>query len=253
MSKITYIPGDTIIYKLNPIVKGLCSIILIILFSIHNFGFYVTTTSLLILTLVLKIFKIPLRDIFNSLKNILVLLFIVGLFQGYSNGSFDWKPALDACFKIIGVFIAAGMFVTVSSQSELIYFWETFFKPLDMFGISSKELALVMVIAVRFMPVIFNELDRIKMAQMARGANFDGKSGLVSKARGLLPLLVPTISLSIMRASELAVAMEARGYRVASKRTRYYEFNLKFIDILAIFAMILLISAYIHYTVALKS
>ena len=96
------------------------------------------------------------------------------------------------------------------------------------------------------MPVILNELERIKMAQIARGATFKSKSNLIARARSLLPLLIPTISLSIMRANELAVAMETRGYRVASKRTRYYDFKVKKLDFAVILVLLLLTIIYLR-------
>jgi energy-coupling factor transport system permease protein len=161
------------------------------------------------------------------------LLLIVALIQGFSRGDFCFILAIEAVFRIIGVFIAAGVFVTISSQSELMYFWEQSFRPFQLVGLPARELALVMVIAVRFLPVILGEIDRIRVAQMARGAKFSHGFGLKA-IKSLMPLLVPTLSLAIIRAGDLALAMEARGYCVSRERTRFRQFRIGFFDILGI-------------------
>ena len=125
--------------------------------------------------------------------------------------------------RIVGVFLVAGFYLVVSPQSELMYFWEVVFRPLSFFRLPARELALVMVIAVRFLPVMLAEIDRIRMAQTARGARL-GKAGIFSTAAAMMPLMIPTLAQAIIRAEELAEAMEARGYRVAGVRTRYQQY-----------------------------
>ena len=99
-----------------------------------------------------------------------------------------------------------------------------------LLGLPARELALVMVIAVRFLPVMLSEIDRIRMAQIARGARL-GKGGFFSSAAALMPLMIPTLAQAIIRGEELAEAMEARGYRVSGNRTRYHRFGIGFFDI----------------------
>lgn len=253
MARITYMPGNSLPYRLNPIIKGILVAFFVILLSMHIFSLLFTIGLLSLIIVSFYIFSVPMHDIVYSLKSICVLLLIVGVFQGFQNGTFVWQSALDASIRIIGVFLIAGYFITVSSQSELIYFWEICFRPLDLVGLSSKELALVMVIAVRFMPVILSELERIKISQMARGAAFTTKSGLLASARGLMPLLIPTISLSIMRANELALAMEARGYRMSAKRSRYKEFRISFEDIIVLIILIISIALIVYYLTLIYS
>ncbi len=226
---ITYSPADGFIYRLNPLLKGLFVIVAIVLFSVvaENLTELILLFSgMLFIALLGKVRLIP---IVVSLNKIWLLLLIVGLIQGFSRGEFLPTLALVAIVRIIGVFFAAGIFVTISSQSELMYFWEQVFRPLQLLGIQPRELALVMVISVRFMPVILAEIDRIRMAQMARGAKFSSGIGLTA-VKSLLPLLVPTLSLAIVRAGELAMAMEARGYCVSRQRSRYRQFRLGFND-----------------------
>jgi energy-coupling factor transport system permease protein len=153
--------------------------------------------------------------------------------------------ALTAVLRIVGVFFAAGIFITVSSQSELMFFWEQTFRPFNLAGLPARELALVMVIAVRFLPVILGEIDRIKMAQMARGAKLSGGFGL-SAIKSLLPLMIPTLTLAIVRAGELAQAMEARGYCISGERTRLHKFSLKISDFIA-FALTFILLLFFVY------
>lgn len=230
---ITYSPADSFLYRLNPLFKGLFTLLFILLFSVLAKGLPVLLIILSTLLLVAALGKTPLLPIFASLKKIWLLLLIVGLIQGFSRGDFSWVLAVEAGIRIIGVFFAAGIFVTISSQSELMYFWEQTFRPFSLVGLPARELALVMVIAVRFLPVILGEIDRIRLAQMARGAKFSHGFGLKA-VKSLMPLLVPTLSLAIIRAGDLALAMEARGYCVSRERTRYHSFRIGFFDIFAL-------------------
>lgn len=206
----------------------------ILIFSVVAADIWHLVISLSVLLFLAVAGKVPLLNILKSLKTIWFLLLIVALIQGFSRGDFCFILAIQAVLRIIGVFIVAGVFVTISSQSELMYFWEQSFRPFQLFGLPARELALVMVIAVRFLPVILEEIDRIRIAQMARGAKFSQGFGLKA-IKSLMPLLVPTLSLAIIRAGDLALAMEARGYCVSSKRTRFKQFCIGFFDILGIF------------------
>jgi energy-coupling factor transport system permease protein len=238
---ITYLPADSFLYRLNPIIKGLIIFLLIIAFSVAFSGVVKLSALLLLLLVVARLGKAPLIPILGSLSKIAVLLVIVALIQGFSRGGFSYILALEAVLRIVGVFFSAGIFVTISSQSELMYFWEQSFRPFQLVGIPARELALVMVIAVRFLPVILSEIDRIRMAQIARGANMGAKAGLFA-VKSLLPLLIPTLSLAIMRANDLAIAMEARGYSVSKSRSRFRSYRPGFLDI---FALLMVLSSLI--------
>ena len=175
-ANIEYIPGNGIIYKLNPIIKGIICFAFIMFFTLScakASGLFLTLTLIVFFALLFKIKQI---HIWRSLSQISVLLIIVGLLQGFKNGHFEALNAAESMLRIVGVFVSAGFYITVSSQSELLYFWEKLFMPLGFIGMPAKELALVMVIAIRFFPVILSEIDRIRMAQMARGAKLNKKN-----------------------------------------------------------------------------
>ena len=232
LSAITYTPGIGWLHRLNPMLKGWFVLCLASVFSIHDSGYLFTLAVFLGLIIAAFSSGVSLKPATLSLKSISVLLVAVGLVQFFrAEEAVRYASTVDAVFKIIGIFFSAAIFVTISSQSELTFFWESCFKPLGIFGISTRELALVMVIAVRFLPVIIGEVDRIKLAQMARGADFSSTANPIKNALRVMPLLVPVIVMSIQRASDLALAMEARGYRLAGPRTRLKSFSISFADV----------------------
>jgi energy-coupling factor transport system permease protein len=211
-------------------------------FSLNDLGLLSMTGLFAIMLMVAFWGRLPLDEMLLSLRKISLLLVIVGLVQGFRGNGFEIEAASEAIIRIVGVFLVAGFYLVVSPQSELMYFWEVIFRPLRLFRLPARELALVMVIAVRFLPVMLAEIDRIRMAQMARGAKL-GKGGIFSAAAAMMPLMIPTLSQAIIRAEELAEAMEARGYRVSNCRTRYQQYKFRMVDVLAGITVVLLTAA----------
>ncbi len=243
--QLGYQPGNSFLYAFNPLVKGVLCLAAIMFFSLNSFGVALMAGILAAMLLTAWLGRLPLKEILLSIKKIAVLLLIVSLVQGFRGNGFELEPAFEAILRIVGVFLVAGFYLVVSPQSELMYFWEVVFRPLSFFRLPARELALVMVIAVRFLPVMLAEIDRIRMAQTARGARL-GKAGIFSTAAAIMPLMIPTLAQAIIRAEELAEAMEARGYRVAGVRTRYQQYTFKPADIMAGIFAILTISAAIY-------
>lgn len=241
---IGYKPGNGFLYRLNPLIKGFAVFSGILFFSFNSFHVQYVLMILLSLLAICLACKVHVEDVLLSIRRIWVLLIIVALIQGFrDSSSFDFVLAAESILRIIGVFITAGVYLTISPQSELMYFWEICFQPLSLIGLPARELALVMVIAVRFLPVILNEIERIKMAQIARGAQLE-KNGFLASAASLMPLMIPTLSQAIIRAGDLAQAMEARGYRVSAHRTRFCRYRFGLTDfIAALFPTILIFAA----------
>ncbi len=228
---IVYKPGNGIAYNLNPLVKGLLAFVLVIFFSLNALSVSEMSLALLFLIVCGLICRMPVMEIMASIRRIGFLLLIVGLVQGFRDNGFAVNYAAEGIIRILGVFMVAGFYLSTSPQAELMYFWEVAFRPLSLFRVPTRELALVMVIAVRFLPVMLSEIERIRMAQIARGARL-GNGGLLTSAASLMPLMIPTLSQALIRAEELAEAMEARGYRVAAARTRYHNFSFAWKDLL---------------------
>ena len=221
--------------KISPITKGLLCIIYILLFSFLCKSWIVALNLNLFIILICFYLKEDAISLIASVKRIWFLLVIICLFQSYTGKNFDFFSGLSAFFKIMGVYITATLYTRVSTQNELLYFWEKCFKPLKIFGFSSNELALTMVIAIRFMPVFINEIERIRMAQIARGAKLS-KNSIVS-AINFMPLLIPILTQAIMRSEELADAMEVRGYVPNRPRGRYKSYALGKYDFFAFVIM----------------
>lgn len=226
---VQFVPGDAWVYGVNPLVKGFLALSVIIFLTLSKVQLLGAVSTVVALTAVLRLCRVPQLAVWLSLKRIFVLLTLVGLVQGFRYGDFSWLLAAEAMARIVGVFVVAGLYLTISPQAELMYFWEKVFAPFSLVGFPAREMALVMVIAVRFFPVMFSEIDRIRMSQIARGAKLR-TGGFVASAISLMPLMIPTLTQAIVRAEELADAMEARGYRVASTRTRYTNFRFKILD-----------------------
>lgn len=241
--QISYKPGNSFLYSLNPLIKGAVTFSAILFFSVSASNLLLMLGVILLMMLPAAVTKVPLRDIFLSIKRIWLLLVIVALVQGFRDSGFNILFAAEGMLRILGVFFSAGLYVTISSQSELMYFWEICFRPLALIGLPAAELALVMVIAVRFLPVILGEIERIKMAQIARGAKLGG-GGLINSAAALMPLMIPTLTQAIMRAGDLAQAMEARGYSVSSTRSRYSVYRIGITDFfIGLLPLLLLLTA----------
>ena len=237
--QISYKPGSGLLYHLNPLTKGAVAFAAIIFFSVNTLGLQVMAAVTAVFLLSCRLSGVALLDVILSVRRIALLLVIVGVIQGFGAEGFSYLLAAEAMLRILGVFLVAGVYVTISSQSELTCFWEACFRPLGLIGFPAREFALIMVIAVRFFPVILGEIERIRMAQIARGAKLEG-GGLLASAASLMPLMIPTLTQAVIRAGELAQAMEVRGYRVSAQRTRYQRFRFGFIDLVAALVPILM-------------
>ncbi|RCK78510.1 MAG: hypothetical protein OZSIB_1430 [Candidatus Ozemobacter sibiricus] len=241
MRSLTYRPADTFLYRLHPVTKGVGTFLWILWFSLHPWGLPASLAGLLGLLLVARLGGVPVLEILRELRGLILLLIVVALINlGGEGPAVGWRAG-DAVVRVCGIFLWSAVLVTISSPAELTHFWELAFRPLGLFGVAAHELALVMVIGLRFLPVVLEEMERIRMAQAARGAGLPAGAGLVARVHHLLPLLIPTLVLSIHRASDLALAMEARGYRLSGQRSRYHEFRPQAGDLAAAFLLLALI------------
>ncbi|MGG7163033.1 energy-coupling factor transporter transmembrane component T family protein [Clostridium ihumii] len=227
-----YIVGDSFIHKLDPRTKILISLLFIItLFLVKNVTGYVVVFIFLMSCIYIS--KVPFRYIYKGLKPIFILMLITAVFnifftKGdvllYQIGFLKiYKEGLVlAAFMVVRLtFLIAGtsLLTLTTSPIELTDGIEKLLNPFKKIGVPAHELAMMMTIALRFIPTLMDETDKIMKAQMARGADFES-GNLISRAKNLIPLLVPLFISSFRRAEELAMAMEARGYRGGEGRTR---------------------------------
>lgn len=226
-----YYPEDSLLHKLDPRTKIISILIYMVsLFVVDNF--YGLLGMLLFSVAVVKISRVPLKYFFRGLKMIIfIVLLTVALQMFMTPGTIVWQWGI---FKISAegirqaVFMGTRLVLLISITSILTLTTtpialtdgiESLLKPFQRIGAPAHELAMMMSIALRFIPTLVEETDKIMKAQSARGANFDS-GNIAEKVKALVPLLVPLFLNAFQRADELAIAMEARCYHGGTNRTR---------------------------------
>ncbi|MDD2433452.1 MAG: energy-coupling factor transporter transmembrane component T [Clostridia bacterium] len=237
-----YIPRDSVIHKLDPRTKIICLVLYMIgLFLVNNALGYVVVT---IFTLgIIYLSHISLITILKGIKPLMIIILLtLGLHVFMTEGEIIWQWGF---LKITWQGLRQGLFmalrliylVTITSLLTLtttpIALTDGLEKILRRLFIPiAHELAMMMTIALRFIPTLIEETEKIMKAQMARGADFES-GGLLSRAKSLIPLLVPLFLSSFRRADELALAMEARCYRGGKNRTRMTQLMIGYSDYFA--------------------
>lgn len=227
-----YIPGNSFVHKLDPRVKILISLFYIIdLFLVNNFKGYIFIVVFTVSSIVIS--KVSFKYIFKGLKPIFVLIIITALLNIFMTDGktlvFKWQfltvykeglvLAAFMVIRLIFLIVGTSLLTLTTSPIELTDGIEKLMNPLKKIGVPAHELAMMMTIALRFIPTLIDETDKIMKAQMARGADFES-GNIIQRAKNLIPLLVPLFISSFRRADELAMAMEARCYRGGEGRTR---------------------------------
>ncbi|MGJ0847637.1 energy-coupling factor transport system permease protein [Tissierella praeacuta DSM 18095] len=245
-----YFPGNTIIHKLDPRVKIIIiSLFIASLFFINTFIPYIFILSFIFT--VVKISKVPLKFILKGIKPLLFIILItfsINIFMTKGEVLFEIGPltvtkeglylAVFMALRLIFLITGTSLLTLTTSPIALTDGIEKLLSPLKRIGLPAHELAMMMTIALRFIPTLLEETDKIMKAQMARGADFES-GNILSRAKNLVPLLVPLFINAFRRADELATAMEARCYRGGDNRTRLNELKLEKIDIIILMSMIM--------------
>ena len=231
-----YIPSESVIHKLDPRTKIMATIFYITsLFLVKNFTAYAVVFGLILLITALAQLKFSFLYkglkavfviiLFTALLNLFITrgtgdpLFQLGFLKVYPEGI---RLAVFMSLRLILLIMGTSLLTLTTSPIALTDGIEKLLSPFRRFGVPAHELAMMMSIALRFIPTLIDETDKIMKAQMARGADFDSKN-LVKKAKSLIPILVPLFISSFRRAEDLAMAMEARCYRGGEGRTRMKE------------------------------
>jgi len=250
-----YYPVDSPVHRLDPRTKLLLTLALIIaVFLCSDFGGYLIL--LLFILWVCRKAKIPFKMLLRGLKPlriILILTFLLNLLftRGETVLVSFWiiRITKEALFQAIFfalrlVFLVAGtsLLTLTTSPVALADGLEVLLSPLKKIHFPAHELAMMMTIALRFIPTLLEETDKIMKAQMARGADFES-GNLIKRARAMVPLLVPLFVSAFRRAGDLAMAMESRCYHGGEGRTRLRVLKMQRNDALAFLAMGLLIAA----------
>jgi len=229
-----YYPTNSIIHKLDARVKLIATFIFMIsLFIINKFWPYSIVVGSLIA--VISLSKIPGKFIMKGLKPlkwIIIFTFVINIF--FIPGDTIWSlgfikitrqglsQAIFMALRLIFLVVGTSLLTLTTSPIELTDGIERLLNPLRKIGFPVHELAMMMTIALRFIPTLLDETDKIMKAQMSRGADFESKN-IINRAKNLVPLLIPLFISAFRRADELAMAMEARCYRGGDNRTKMKE------------------------------
>lgn len=230
-----YIPGRSLLHRLNPRIKLLSLLIfLAALFFLQTFGGL--GAYLLFFGGLTALAGVPYRYLLRGLRPVIyIVAFTLAIYFFFTPGgvvllrigpvTVESAGVLGGLFvvaRLVGLVMATLLVTLTTTPLSLTHGLEFFLKPFKYIGLPVAEIAMIMTIALRFIPTLMEESRRIMHAQMARGADFETGS-LFRKARSLVPLIVPLFISAFRRADELAVAMEARGYRIGARRTRMRE------------------------------
>jgi energy-coupling factor transport system permease protein len=227
-----YYPAESAIHKLDPRVKLFATLIYIIaLFSFKGIASWIFIS--IGLFTVIRISKIPFKFIVKGLKAIVVILLITvcfNLFLTPGNVTY-WSygklkitdtgimTAVMMIIRLIYLIIGTSLMTLTTTPNQLTDGLETSLAPLNKIHVPVHAIAMMMSIALRFIPILIEETDKIMKAQMARGADFE-HGNLIQKAKNMVPLLVPLFVSAFRRADDLAMAMEARCYNGGEGRTK---------------------------------
>lgn len=226
-----YYPADSVIHKLDPRVKLFGTLIYIISLFIFK-GLPAFMLAAIFLVVLIKLSKVPFSYMVKGLKTIVLIMLFAAVFNlfltpGTKLVSF-WiftityeglKNAVVMMVRLIFLIIGTSLMTLTTTPNELTDGLEKALSPLKYIKVPVHEIAMMMSIALRFIPILIEETDKIMKAQMARGADFE-HGNLIQKAKNMVPLLVPLFVSAFRRANDLAMAMEARCYRGGEGRTK---------------------------------
>ncbi len=250
-----FVPGDSPVHRLDPRTKILAMIAYIVLVFLVR-AMPVFAVPLLFVLGALLVSGVPARYALSSLRPmrwLIAFMFLINLF--FTQGErvlFSWwivrvtaegvRQAVFISLRLILLVAGTSLLTLTTSPIALTDGLERLLKPLKRIRFPAHELAMMMTIALRFIPTLLEETERIRKAQMARGADFE-TGGLLARARAMVPLLVPLFVSAFRRADELAMAMESRCYHGGEGRTRMHELHYARRDLLAALLIALLLAA----------
>ncbi len=240
-----YYPTTSFVHKLDPRFKILCAFAYITsLFMVDALTSYLIVLGFL--GVAVHFSKVPVRYMLRGLKPIMFIIifaFTINIFltPGEVLVKFGFIKitlqgviqALFMALRLIFLILGTSLLTLTTSPIELTDGLERLLGPLKKIGVPAHELAMMMTIALRFIPTLLEETDKIMKAQMARGADFES-GNIVARAKSLIPLLVPLFISAFRRADELAMAMEARCYRGGENRTRLKVLKYTHRDVVAL-------------------
>ena len=239
-----YYPADSVLHKLDPRTKFLGTLAFIVsVFVFHTFFGYAVATVFLAGLIVLS--KVPVKFMFKGLKAIMMIFLVTVAFNIFlTPGEVLWKwgflkvtkeglvLAGRMAVRLTYLVIGSSIMTLTTTPNQLTDGLERLLRPLNKIHVPVHEIAMMMSIALRFIPILLEETDKIMKAQIARGADFEN-GNIIQKAKNMVPLLVPLFISAFRRANDLAMAMEARCYHGGDDRTQMKPLHYEKRDYLA--------------------
>ena len=252
-----YYPGNSVIHRLDPRMKLVLTLGFIVSFFVCK-NFFSLGAGLLIVAVTVALSKVPSKMIFKSIKPLIVILLFTAVLNVFYNKGGNvllsfWRItitdkgiyiALFTAIRIIMLVVVSSLLTYTTTPTMLTDALERLLSPLKVFKVPVHTLAMIMTLALRFIPVLIEEIERIMNAQKARGADLES-GGLVKRAKALIPILIPLFVSAFRRAYELAFAMECRCYTGGEGRTRMKQMKLALRDFVSLAVFVLFIAAII--------
>ncbi len=241
-----YYPSHSFVHKMDPRIKILAVIAYIVaVFLVKPFYFLGFSACFLFVVLATALAKIPFLKVLKSMKAIIFFIVLSAVLQLFFNtqGTPLWENgfitdaglynAIFIVLRITLIVLGASLLTLTTSPVEIADGIESLMYPLKLIKFPVHEFALIMSIALRFIPTLLDETDRIIKAQKARGADFES-GNIFKRAKALIPVLIPLLISSFRRADELADAMDARCYSGSKNRTKYKKMRLSYRDLVGV-------------------
>ncbi len=268
LSEITigqFFPGNSPLHRMDPRVKLVVIFAYIILIFIPQ-NWLGLGLGLAFLLVGVLLSQLPVRLILRSLRPILFIILITSVFNilyidsGLVLLQWGWlkittggiSNAVFIALRILALIVGSSLLTYTTSPTTLTDAMERLMSPLRVIGVNVHEIAMMMTIALRFIPTLMEETDKIMSAQKARGADLES-GNLLQRVRALVPILIPLLVSSFRRAAELATAMECRCYHGGDGRTRMKQLHVRRSDVGYLLATAALLAAMITCNLLLPS
>lgn len=255
-----YYPSDSILHKLDPRVKFIGTLVFIVsLFLVKGVAGYLFVTAALAALVILS--NVPVRLILKGLKAIYIILAITVVFNIFLTPGTPlvhfWvltitqeglKQAVRMAVRLMYLVLGSSVMTLTTTPNQLTDAMESLFMPLKYIRVPVHEIAMMMSIALRFIPILMEETDKIMKAQIARGADFES-GNFMTRIKSMVPLLVPLFVSAFRRANDLAMAMEARCYHGGDSRTQMKPLRFRKRDYISFAVMAVYLAAAILFCI----
>lgn len=239
-----YLPLDSWIHRLDARARIVGSIVLLLAITFASNIFMILTGAVVIL-IGIRISKVPFQYVLKSLKTPLIFLAIIAFLQFFRFAPDELNPLVFALgpFTITNNGLLAGLIVIIRfitlillisltsytlSSSDMIYGLQSLLKPLKWFGIHSEDIILVIQVTLHYIPMLGQATEQIAKAQASRGASWGiKKQNIFQRVKTIYPVIIPMFLISLQRAENMALAMDARGYGTLDKRGSYRQLEFK--------------------------